>query len=180
MMSLYFSAATIFSAALIALSPIDLSVDSTFDISQASPPCCQSGGFSQQNRMGRPGMMPGNLGGGYGRHRGMIFNSNEVETVTGKVLQVDTWTQGEWQRGGVHVVLQTDNETIDLHLGPAWYINNQDIRIEPNDEIKVTATRVSSADGRAVMVASEITKGNKTITLRDEAGFPVWMRGRQF
>ncbi|ERT07869.1 hypothetical protein M595_2187 [Lyngbya aestuarii BL J] len=168
MMSLYFSAATILSAALIVLSPIDRSADSTFDISQASPPCCQSG---------RPGMMPGNLGGGYGRHRGMIFNSNEVETVTGKVLQVDTWTQGEWQRGGVHVVLQTDNETINLHLGPAWYINNQDIRIEPNDQIQVTGIRVTSGDGRAMMVVSEVSKGNQVITLRD-VGFPTWMRGR--
>lgn len=150
MMSLYFSAATILSAALIGLSSISTSADTSFEISQTLPPC-QSGGFSQQYRMGRPGMMPGNLGGGYGRHRGMIFNSNEVETVTGKVLQVDTWTQGEWHRGGVHVLLQTNNETIDLHLGPAWYINNQDIRIEPNDQIQVTATRVSSADGRAVM-----------------------------
>lgn len=175
-MSLYFSAATIFSLALIALSPIDLSADSTFDISQTLPPC-QSGEFSQGYMMGRKAIMGGNPRGGYGP---MMLNSNQLETITGKVLQVDTWTSGEWKRGGVHVVLQTDNETIDLHLGPAWYIQTQDIRIEPNDQIKVTATRVNSAPGRSVMVASEVTKGNKVITLRDEAGFPVWMRGREF
>lgn len=178
-MSFYFGTATLLSAALIALSPIHLSADASFNISQTFP-ACQAGEFAAGCMGGRGGMMPANPRGGYGRHRGMIFNSNEVETVTGKVLQVDTWTRGEWQGGGVHVVLQTDNETIDLHLGPAWYINNQDIRIEPNDRIQVAATRVSSADGRAVMVASEISKGNKTITLRDDAGFPVWMRGRQF
>ncbi|MFY7804457.1 MAG: hypothetical protein ACOVQ7_13630 [Limnoraphis robusta] len=36
-MGIYLSAATIFSVALIALSPIDLSADSTFDISQTLP-----------------------------------------------------------------------------------------------------------------------------------------------
>lgn len=198
-MSIYFSAATIISAALIAVNPIDLSSDSTLEISQTFSPC-QSGKFSQQyqkggsgnmsgNHMGGSGNMPGNHRGGsenmpgnhrggYGQHQGMIFNSNQLETVTGKVLQVDRWTNGEWEKGGVHVVLQTDNETMDLHLGPSWYIDNQDIRIEPNDQIQVTGIRVTSGDGRAMMVVSEVSKGNQVITLRDEVGFPTWMRGR--
>ncbi|EAW36584.1 hypothetical protein [Lyngbya sp. PCC 8106] len=198
-MSIYFSAATILSAALIALNPIDLSSDSTFEISQTFSPC-QSGKFSQQyqkgeygkmpgnhrgesgnmpgNHRGEYGKMPGNHRGGYGQHQGMIFNSNQLETVTGKVLQVDRWTNGEWEKGGVHVVLQTDNETMDLHLGPSWYIDNQDIRLEPNDQIQVTGIRVTSGDGRGMMVVSEVSKGNQVITLRDEVGFPTWMRGR--
>ena len=32
---------------------------------------------------------------------------------------------------GVHMILKPDKETISIHLGPSWYIENQDIKIDP-------------------------------------------------
>ena len=65
------------------------------------------------------------------------YDPKTVETVQGKVLS----TEKTQQRGrGVHLMLQTDEETIAVHLGPAWYIDKQTPKIETNDTITVTGS----------------------------------------
>jgi hypothetical protein len=75
-------------------------------------------------------------------------------------------------------MLQTDKETVPVHLGPAWYIEKQTPRIEINDTITVIGSRVT-VDGKAAIVAAQIKKGNEVLKLRDDNGVPVWSRGRR-
>ena len=77
--------------------------------------------------------------------------------------------RGYW----VQLMLQTGNETIAVQLGPAWYIDKQTPRIEANDTITVTGSRLT-LDGRSAIVAADITKGNELLKLRDDNGLPVW------
>ena len=101
------------------------------------------------------------------------YDPKTVETVQGKVLSVEK-TQ---QRGhGVHLMLQTDKETIAVHLGPSWYIDKQTPKIETNDTITVTGSRVT-VDGKPAIIAAQVKKGNEILKLRDENGIPVWRRG---
>jgi RecJ-like exonuclease len=80
------------------------------------------------------------------------------------------------QRGrGVHLTLQTNKETIPVHLGPSWYIGKQTQEIEANDLITVTGSRVT-IDGKPAVVAAQVTKGNEILKLRDENGIPAWKR----
>ena len=55
------------------------------------------------------------------------YNPKTVETVQGKVLSVEKMQQ---RGGGVHLMLQTDKETIAVHFGPSWYIDKQTPKIE--------------------------------------------------
>ncbi len=73
-------------------------------------------------------------------------------------------------------MLQTDKETIPVHLGPAWYIDKQTPHIETNDTISVIGSRVTM-DGKPAIVAAQIKKGNEVLKLRDDNGVPVWSRG---
>ena len=73
------------------------------------------------------------------------------------------------------LMLQTGKETIAVQLGPAWYIDKQRPRIQPNDTIKVTGSRVTM-DGRSMIVAADITKGNELLKLREANGIAVWPR----
>ena len=77
-------------------------------------------------------------------------------------------------------MVKTDKEEISVHLGPGWYIENQEIRIEPKDKISVKGSRIT-INGNPAIVAAEVMKGDQILKLRDESGFPVWSgwRGRR-
>lgn len=122
------------------------------------------------------GMGPGGgQGRGWGTEGtyGRIYNPQTVETLTGEVVSVEKFMPGRGMSYGVHFTLKTDKETIPVHLGPSWYLEKQDIKIEPKDQVEVTGSRVSFG-GKPTIIAAEVKKGNKVLKLRDQAGFPVW------
>jgi hypothetical protein len=98
------------------------------------------------------------------------YDPKTVETVQGKVLSVEKMQQ----RGRrVHLMLQTDKETIAVHLGPSWYIDKQTPKIEANDTVTVTGSRIT-VDGKPAIFAAQIKKGNDILKLRDDNGIPAW------
>jgi hypothetical protein len=107
-----------------------------------------------------------------------IYDPKTVETLSGEVLSVDKITPIKGMSYGVHLTLKTDKETVSVHLGPGWYIENQDVKIEPKDKVEVTGSRVTF-DGKPAVVAAEIKKGDESIKLRDESGYPVWTGWRK-
>ena len=154
------------------------------------PPCEMTPNQSQTNRQCRPSMAQqgsmmgsgrhGSGGWGHGSQYGRMYDSNSVESISGEVVSVDTFTPMGGMSGGMNLRLKADNETVDVHLGPAWYLQNQDISIEPQDKIEVKGSKVNY-NGRSVMMAAQVKKGDATLMLRDESGFPVWhgWRGNQ-
>jgi hypothetical protein len=101
------------------------------------------------------------------------YDPKTVKTIQGKVLSVQKATRAQGQSYGVHLTLQTDKETIPVHLGPGWYIEKQTPQIEANDTIIVTGSRVS-VGGKPAIIAAQVKKGNDVLKLRDENGIPVW------
>ena len=127
----------------------------------------------------RGGMMwRGSGGWGPGSQYNRTYDPKAVETISGDVTSVDRITPAKGMSGGVHMLVKTDKETISVHLGPSWYIENQDVKIEPKDKVEVKGSRVTFG-GKPALIASEVRKGNEVLTLRDEAGFPAWMAWRR-
>jgi hypothetical protein len=81
-------------------------------------------------------------------------------------------------RAGTHLSLKTDQETIDVHVGPSWFLTHNMISFDKGDQIEVTGSKVKF-ENSAVLIAREIKKGEKTITLRNAQGIPAWSRGRR-
>lgn len=104
---------------------------------------------------------------------GRMYNPATAETLRGEVVGIQQFVPAKGMRSGVHVQLKTDKETIDVHLGPTWYVENQDVKIAPKDQIEVKGSRITF-DGKAAIVAAEVTKGDETLTLRDQNGIPLW------
>jgi hypothetical protein len=127
--------------------------------------------YSSFARMGP--MWKGSGGWGMGMQYNRMYDPKTVETVTGEVVSVDKITPMKGMSHGIHMVLKTDKETISIHLGPSWYIENQDIKIEPKDTVEVKGSRITF-QGKPAIIAAEIKKGNEILKLRDEKGFPVW------
>jgi len=115
----------------------------------------------------------GSGGWGMGSGYGKMYNPKTVETIMGEVVSVDKITPMKGMHYGVHMVVKTATETVSIHLGPEWYVENQDIKIMPKDKVEVKGSRVTF-EGKPAIIAAEVKKGNETLRLRDENGFPVW------
>ncbi|MEW6162556.1 MAG: DNA-binding protein [Nitrospirota bacterium] len=102
-----------------------------------------------------------------------MYNPATVETISGVVESVDKITPMKRMSYGVHLMLKTDKETISVHLGPGWYIERLDTKIEKGDKIDVKGSRVTMM-GNPAIIAAELKKGDSVLVLRDSAGIPVW------
>lgn len=114
------------------------------------------------------------MGGAYQR----MYNPATVETVTGEVTAVDSITPMRGMGAGIHLMLKTDKETISVHLGPSWFIERLDARIDKGDKIEVKGSRVMVA-GKPAIIAAEVKKGNALLKLRNDNGVPVWAGWRR-
>ncbi|MBW1739909.1 MAG: DNA-binding protein [Deltaproteobacteria bacterium] len=116
---------------------------------------------------------------GMGSKYGRMYDPKTVETISGEVISVGRITPRKGMHYGVHLMMKTDKEEISVHLGPGWYIENQEIRIEPKDKITVKGSKIFF-NGKPAIIAAEVIKEDKILKLRDESGFPVWSgwRGR--
>jgi hypothetical protein len=101
-----------------------------------------------------------------------------VETIAGEVVSVDLVTPMKGMSQGVHLAVKTEKETLDVHLGPSWYLENQDVKLAPKDQVEVKGSRVTVA-GKPALIAAEVKKGDSVLVLRDEKGFPAWSAMRR-
>jgi hypothetical protein len=123
-------------------------------------------------------MWKGSGGWGSGSPYARMYNPQTVETITGEVVSVDRITPMKGMCYGVHIVVKTDKETLPVHLGPGWYIENQDVKILSKDKIEVKGSRITF-EGKLALIAAEVKKGGEMLTLRDAKGFPVWSGWRR-
>lgn len=113
-------------------------------------------------------------GGPYGR----MYDTKTLETIAGEVTKVDRITPMRGMSAGVHLVVKTDKGEVSVHLGPQWYLENQDVKIEPKDKVEIKGSRVT-VQGQPALIAAEVKKGDEVLKLRDEAGMPVWAGWRR-
>lgn len=129
--------------------------------------------------MGRP-MNPSAQG--FGQHRGgpgssgmpcgngAVVDPATLETWEGTALEVNQHSGHH----GVFVLMQTGQDTVEVHLGPDWYLEDQGIDITPGSSLSVTGFRTQFNNQSRVM-AAEIQYGDQVVQLRDADGSPVWM-----
>lgn len=120
----------------------------------------------------------GSGGWGMGSQYSRLYNPATVETVSGTVESVDKVTPMKGMYYGIHLLVKTDKETIPVDLGPGWYIERLDTKIERGDKIEVKGSRVAFS-GKPAIIAAEVKKGDNTLVLRDSAGVPAWAGWRR-
>jgi hypothetical protein len=120
----------------------------------------------------------GSGGWGMGSAYNRMYDPKTIETIKGEVLSVDQVTPAKGMRAGIHLMVKTDKDTISVHLGPSWYIENQDVKILPKDTLEITGSRITF-QGKPALIASEVKKGEEILKLRDENGVPLWSGWRR-
>ena len=116
------------------------------------------------------------MGGGPGPGRHRIYNPATETTVKGTVEEVKT-VAGRGAGTGLHLALKTESGILDIHLGPAAYLQKQNFQLAKGDQVEVTGSKVQF-QGHDAIIAREVKKGDKVLTLRDANGFPAWSLAR--
>jgi len=124
------------------------------------------------------GAQRGGGGWGAGTAYARLYNPQTVESISGEVVSVARITPMKSMYYGLHLMLKTDRETISVHLGPGWYIENQDVSILPRDRVEVTGSRINF-EGKPAIIAATVKKGDEELALRDASGFPAWSGWRR-
>jgi hypothetical protein len=102
-----------------------------------------------------------------------MYDPRTVETVNGAVMVVRNFTPPTKGASGVRFTLNTRQGPIEVILGPTWYVERQKFYLLPHDQVTVKGSRVA-VEGKATIIATEVTKGGQTWKLRNENGMPVW------
>lgn len=131
-----------------------------------------SSAFAQGSPRGR-----GGDGWGPQTQYGRLYNTNSVETITGRVVKVEQTTPMRGMGSGVHLLVDTSEGTVPVHLGPSWFMQKQEMQFKTNDQVQITGSRVTFNNQPAV-IAAEVRKDGQVLKLRDANGAPVWAGGR--
>jgi hypothetical protein len=75
--------------------------------------------------------------------------------------------------GGTEVTLKADKDTYVVQLGPTPFLSQNNFNIAKGDEVRVSGFKFT-CQGTTFLIAQNVTKGSKTLTLRDAQGFPAW------
>ncbi len=115
---------------------------------------------------------------GMGQGSGRMYNPSTETTVKGTVEEVKQIPSARGASSGAHLILKTDKETVEVHLGPAAFLEKEKFTFAKGDQIEVTGSKVKIGAADALL-AREVKKGDKTLTLRNAQGIPAWSGGRR-
>ena len=111
-------------------------------------------------------------GGGVKRGMRMPHYDTSTEiTIAGTVQEVLHPQMG--RMNGTHLLLKAETETIEVHIGPSNFVSSEGFTFAKGDPVQVLGSKVTIG-GKQALIAREVTKDSKTLTLRDKTGRPRW------
>lgn len=123
-------------------------------------------------------MMGGMMGGWhYSSPYGQMYFSGIDVTLEGTVVEMSTFTPRPQMMRGSQLILKTSAGQKTLHLGPEWYVREQELKLKKGDHIVVRGKQVGEGE-KSFIIASELKKDQQTWTLRDKDGLPYWCANR--
>ena len=102
------------------------------------------------------------------------YDTTKVETIKGTISSIFRINREKGIGYRLQADLLTDEETIRIHIGPSWFIEEKGFEFNNGDKIEVTGSRVKLED-KDYLIAAEIVKEGKVLKLRDRIGTPLWI-----
>jgi len=114
-----------------------------------------------------------------GRGAGMAPNYDLKAEVTLQVTVTEIRRiEGPGEQSGVHLMVKSGSGTLEVDLGPQWFLTERKYTFAVGDALSVTGARIKRNSGDA-LIAREVRRGEQTMQFRDAKGFPLWAgRGR--
>jgi len=112
------------------------------------------------------------------RMGGGNYNPATEVTLAGTVDEVKNPAAPARGSGGLHLIMSAPSGATEVLVGPAWFVSEKHVTFAKGDALSVVGAKITM-DGKQVVIAREITKGDQVLTLRDPQGLPLWSgRGR--
>jgi hypothetical protein len=94
-------------------------------------------------------------------------------TTEGKIAEIDYLPGATPDSGMVEVHLQAAGQSQLIRLAPVGYLKQSGLVLREGDTLTVRGFRVAGMEVD-LLVATEIHKGEKVLSLRDSRGRPAW------
>jgi hypothetical protein len=120
----------------------------------------------------------GKDGWGHGGRYWQLYDSNAQVTVAGDIQAITRLVPMPGLGAGMQMKLKTAEGPMVVHLGPAWYLDNQEPLLKVGDKVEVVGSRVV-LQGRPALIAAEVRKEGQVLKLRDANGQPLWCGWRR-
>lgn len=119
-----------------------------------------------QGRRGNPG---------WGRSSAYVqmYDPHSVVLAKGSIASIETFIPSTGMSTGLHMVIKTQDGKLNIHLGPSWFLENQEIVLNVGDDVTVEGSRVAFGKD-SVIIAGRVTRGEDVLVLRDSGGLPAW------
>ncbi len=99
------------------------------------------------------------------------YDASTETNITGTVQDILHPQMG--RMNGTHLLVKTETETIEVHVGPSNFVTNEGFTFAKGDSVQVLGSKVTMG-GKEALIAREVTRDGKTLTLRDKTGRPLW------
>jgi hypothetical protein len=100
-----------------------------------------------------------------------VFDANSIVTMHGTVTRVERETHAPG-RVEVHLEVRVGRQTLTVRLGPADFVDPL-VTFAEADAVQFTGSSVL-VNGRPNVLATVITRGGKTVRLRQDDGTPLF------
>jgi hypothetical protein len=121
---------------------------------------------------------PGQMGGWHYRSPyGKLYFSGTEVTLQGSVVELKKLVPQAHMMRGTQLIIKTDKGQKSIHLGPHWFIQQQDLNLKVGEQITVIGKSVGQGADE-IIFASEIKTKQQTWSLRDREGIPHWCAQR--
>jgi hypothetical protein len=98
------------------------------------------------------------------------YDMKTETTIAGIVTNVER-VRG-MHANGLHLFVMTESRTVEVHLGPADFVEKT-LKFQEGNTVQILGSNTTKM-GRGVMLAREVKKGEKVLQLRNEDGIPLW------
>ncbi len=95
------------------------------------------------------------------------------DTAEGKIAEVIYLPGVTEDSGMVEIRLQSVGQTKVVRLAPSGFLKQSGLLLKEGDTLRIKGYPVDSMEGE-LLVATEIFKGDKSLSLRDSRGRPAW------
>jgi len=93
--------------------------------------------------------------------------------VKGEILEVKNYDCPISGTMGAHLILQTAEGVVEVHLAPAAFLSEYQMSFAKGDKVEILGTKVTFHDAPALL-ARRVTRDQCDYFFRDAKGRPLW------
>ena len=100
------------------------------------------------------------------------YDAKAEVTITGVVEDLHE-SKLRTDHPGLHLIVKTEMEALEVHTCPVAFMKDLEFTVEKGETVTIVGSRPG---GTGIVLAREIKKGQTSLSCRDKAGVPVWIR----